>query len=91
MSWVSLSQWRSPKSKPKYIRDRLTALKITDEIAGVMERLAKGENVENIVLGFRGRVSREAIAEAIQVVTTHFLEGLPISILHNGFLHESLK
>ena len=33
----------------------------------------------------------EAIAEAIQVVTTHFLESLPISILHNEFLHESLK
>jgi uncharacterized protein (DUF433 family) len=40
------------------------------EIAGVMERLAKGENVESIVLGFRGRVARESITEAIQVVAT---------------------
>ncbi|WP_223807561.1 DUF433 domain-containing protein [Pseudanabaena sp. UWO311] len=58
--------------------DRPTFKYTRIEIAGVMERLAKGENVENIVLGFRGRVSREAIAEAIQVVTTHFLESLPI-------------
>ena len=57
--------------------DRPTFKYTRIEIAGVMERLAKGENVENIVLGFRGRVSREAIAEAIQVVTTHFLESLP--------------
>ncbi len=58
--------------------DRPTFKYTRIEIAGVMERLAKGENVESIVLGFRGRVSREAIAEAIQVVTTHFLESLPI-------------
>lgn len=62
--------------------DRPTFKYTRIEIAGVMERLAKGENVENIVLGFRGRVSREAITEAIteaiQVVTTHFLESLPI-------------
>jgi len=46
--------------------DRPTFKYTRIEIAGVMERLAKGENVESIVLGFRGRVSREAISEAIQ-------------------------
>jgi uncharacterized protein (DUF433 family) len=48
--------------------DRPTFKYTRIEIAGVMERLAKGENVESIVLGFRGRVAREAITEAIQAI-----------------------
>jgi uncharacterized protein (DUF433 family) len=48
------------------------------EILGVIERLASGENIDEIVHGFRGRVSHEAIGEAIQVITTQFLENLPV-------------
>ncbi len=47
------------------------------EIAGVLERLAAGESIDAIVQGFRGRVSREAIAEAGRIVTNQFLESLP--------------
>ena len=47
------------------------------EIAGTLERLAAGENVDEIVAGYRGRVSREAIIEAIQIVTAGFLRTLP--------------
>ena len=47
------------------------------EITGVLERLAAGESVEAIVAGYRGRVSAEAIREAVQVLTTHFLASLP--------------
>jgi len=47
------------------------------EIIGTLERLAAGESLDAIVEGYRGRVSREAILEAVRLVTTHFLSTLP--------------
>jgi uncharacterized protein (DUF433 family) len=47
------------------------------EIAGALERLASGERVEEIVLGYEGRVPPEAMAEAARIVTSRFLESLP--------------
>ena len=47
------------------------------EIAGALDRLAAGESLDEIVAGYRGRVSREAIIEAIQIVTAGFLRTLP--------------
>lgn len=47
------------------------------EIAGALDRLAAGESLDEIVAGYRGRVSREAIIEAIQIVTAGFLKALP--------------
>jgi uncharacterized protein (DUF433 family) len=47
------------------------------EIAGTLDRLAAGESLDEIVAGYRGRVSREAIIEAIQIVTAGFLKALP--------------
>lgn len=47
------------------------------EITGVLERLAAGENIEAIVQGLRGRISREAIEEATHVMTSRFIESLP--------------
>ncbi|CAN1208572.1 hypothetical protein TUMEXPCC7403_00025 [Tumidithrix helvetica PCC 7403] len=61
--------------------DRPTFKYTRIEITGAIERLATGESMDNIVQGFRGRVSREAISEALQVVTTHFLESLPSSMI----------
>jgi uncharacterized protein (DUF433 family) len=43
------------------------------EIAGTLERLAAGESVDDIVAGYRGRVSRQAILEAARLVTKQFL------------------
>jgi uncharacterized protein (DUF433 family) len=40
------------------------------EITGTLERLAAGESLEAIVEGYRGRVSREAMLEAVRLVTT---------------------
>lgn len=57
--------------------DRPTFKYTRIEITGVIERLATGESIDSIVQGFRGRVSREAISEALQVVTSCFLESLP--------------
>ncbi len=37
------------------------------EITGTLDRLAAGENLDQIVAGYRGRVPREAIIEAIFV------------------------
>jgi uncharacterized protein (DUF433 family) len=37
------------------------------EIAGTITRVAAGENIDAIVEGYRGRVSREAVEEAIDV------------------------
>jgi uncharacterized protein (DUF433 family) len=47
------------------------------EIAGALDRLAAGESLDEIVAGYRGRVSREAVKEAIQVVTSGYLNTLP--------------
>ena len=47
------------------------------EIAGTLDRLAAGESLDEIAAGYRGRVSREAIIEAIQIVTAGFLKTLP--------------
>ncbi len=35
------------------------------EITGALERLAAGESLDEIVTGYQGRVSREAIVEAV--------------------------
>ena len=47
------------------------------EITGTLDRLAAGENLAEIVNGYRGKVSREAIIEAIRLVTAQFLQTLP--------------
>lgn len=47
------------------------------EITGTLDRLAAGESLDEIVAGYRGRVSREAVIEAIQIVTAGFLRTLP--------------
>lgn len=47
------------------------------EITGTLERVAAGERLEDIVQGYRGRVSRQAIVEAVRLVTEQFLKTLP--------------
>ena len=47
------------------------------EIAGALDRVAAGETIDDIVSGYRGRVSRAALIEAIQLVTHRFIDSLP--------------
>ncbi len=47
------------------------------EITGTLERLAAGETIDEIVAGYRNRVSKEAIIEAIELVTSQFISTLP--------------
>jgi uncharacterized protein (DUF433 family) len=47
------------------------------EIAGALDRVAAGETIDEIVSGYRGRVSRDALIEAIQLVTHRFIDSLP--------------
>jgi uncharacterized protein (DUF433 family) len=47
------------------------------EITGTLERIANGENIDEIIKGYRGRVSRDAILEAMILVTNQFLKTLP--------------
>ena len=47
------------------------------EITGTLERLATGEYLDDIVKGYRGRVSRDAILEAAMLVTDQFIKKLP--------------
>jgi uncharacterized protein (DUF433 family) len=47
------------------------------EIAGTLERLAAGESLDDIVAGYRERVPRAAIIEAVRLVTDRFLNTLP--------------
>ena len=47
------------------------------EIAGTLDRLANGESVGQLVDGYQGRVSAEAIAEAVNLVTNGYIDSLP--------------
>lgn len=47
------------------------------EIAGTLERLAAGETVDDIVEGYQGRLTREAVSEAAEFVTSQFIQALP--------------
>jgi uncharacterized protein (DUF433 family) len=47
------------------------------EITGTLDRLAAGETVDEIVAGYRGKVSREAVIEAIHLIAAQFLNTLP--------------
>jgi uncharacterized protein (DUF433 family) len=47
------------------------------EITGPLERLAAGETIDDIVKGYEGRVPREAIVEALNLVATQFSQSLP--------------
>lgn len=47
------------------------------EVAGVLDRLAAGEPLDDVISGYRGRVSHEAVMEAIRVVTDGYLLSLP--------------
>lgn len=47
------------------------------EITGALERLATGETIEEIVSGYRDRVTAAAIFEAVRLMTTHFIQALP--------------
>jgi uncharacterized protein (DUF433 family) len=47
------------------------------EILGTLDRLAAGESIDEIVAGYRGRVSREAILEALRIVLSQYVKALP--------------
>ena len=47
------------------------------EIIGTLERLAAGENIDQIVAGYRGHVSQETIVEAIGLIASQFIATLP--------------
>ncbi len=47
------------------------------EMTGTLERIASGENIDDITNGYRGRVSRDAILEAMALVINQFLKTLP--------------
>ena len=47
------------------------------EITGTLERLASGESIDEIVNGYRGRVTHDAIYEAVRLVTTQFIQTRP--------------
>ena len=47
------------------------------EITGALDRLAAGESMDQIIAGYRDKVSREAIIEAIQLISSQFVKTLP--------------
>jgi uncharacterized protein (DUF433 family) len=52
-------------SAPGVCRGRPTFKHTRIEVAGVLERLGSGHSVEELVANYRGRVTRQAIAEAL--------------------------
>ena len=47
------------------------------EIAGTLDCIAAGESIDDLVAGYQGRVPREAILEAIRIVTDGYIKRLP--------------
>ena len=47
------------------------------EIMGTLDRLAGGESLDDIVDGYRGRVPRDAVLEALRIVFAEFEKTLP--------------
>ncbi len=47
------------------------------EIAGVLDRIADGESVDEIARGFDGYISRDAITEAVQIANRLFTSSYP--------------
>jgi uncharacterized protein (DUF433 family) len=47
------------------------------EITGALARLAGGETLEAVVSGYAGRVTREAVLEASEIMAREFLSHLP--------------
>ncbi len=62
---------------PAVCRGRPTFKYTRIEITGTLERLAAGESVDDIVAGYRGRVSRDAILEAARLITAVSYEECP--------------
>lgn len=47
------------------------------EIAGTLDRISSGELMDDLVAGYRGRVPKAAILEAIELVTNEYISALP--------------
>jgi uncharacterized protein (DUF433 family) len=47
------------------------------DVTWVLQRLAAGERIEELVADYQGRISAEAIREACDIVTRSFLAALP--------------
>jgi uncharacterized protein (DUF433 family) len=47
------------------------------EVMGTLDRLASGESLDDIVAGYRGRVSREAVLEALRIAVSAFGRTFP--------------
>ena len=59
-------------SAPGVCRGRPTFKYTRIEVAGVLERLAVGHDIEALIVDSRGRLSREAIAEAATLAAKAF-------------------
>lgn len=62
---------------PGICRGRPTFKYTRIEITGTLERLASGEDIDQLVRGYRGRVPRAAIQEAAHLVNKQFVKTLP--------------
>ena len=47
------------------------------EITGTLDRLAAGEQIDTVAAGYRGRVSKDAIVEALRFIGAQFVATLP--------------
>ncbi len=62
---------------PKVCDGRPTFKYTRIEIAGTLDRLASGESIAQLARGYQGRVTEEAIAEAVNLVTNGYINSLP--------------
>ena len=60
------------------------------EMSHLLDRVAQGDSIEEIVGDYRGRVSREAVAEAIEITNRFFTASLsPLTPETTASVHSS--
>ena len=64
-------------SAPAVCRGRPTFKHTRIEVAGVLERLGSGQAIDDLVVAYQGRVSREAIEEATSLAARALVERFP--------------
>ncbi len=64
-------------SAPAFCRGRPTFKYTRIEVAGVLELLGTGRTVDEIVVGYEGRVSRAAVEEAVHLAAKALVRETP--------------
>ena len=67
-------------SAPSVCRGRPTFKYTRMEVAGVLRRLGAGHTIEDLVAGYRGKISGPAIEEAVSLAARALVKQAPVRV-----------